>query len=303
MDLQTLTTEFLVSKAAGGRSLATIYNYQWNLESFTAWCEEEEYSGNDLVGAIAAENIEDHLLWMQNHDYSQHTILQRFRALRAFYRWVEKRHGRFEQGNPFDLLIEPKAPDLLPKALTFGQLQVLLHSIKGERWTEARDRLLLKLFFYTGVRVAEMASLSVADVDLARRRLRIRRWKTKSEDLVPFSRSLQSELSIWLTVKRPPCEHDGLWPSMLFGGDGSKPGDRLAVQGLRQMVRYRCERAGLPPIFPHALRHGCAVHIIERGGDISLVKRVLGHKDIRTSQIYLRFDTDQVTGLYDRIFD
>lgn len=305
MDLRILTAEFLASKAAGNRAPATIYNYQWNLDSFGDWCAAEGYAANDLVGSMGAETIEEHLISMTNDDYSPHTILQRYRAVRALYHWIEKRHGRSSLDNPFRMLQEPTTPDLLPKAVTYAQLQVLLHSITpsvyGANWTCPRDRLIIKLFFYTGLRVSEMATLTLADIDLERRRLRVTRHKTKGVDLVPFSRSLHSEMNAWLTAQRPACGHHGLWPAST--GDRSIAHEPLTIQGIRQMVRYRSERAGLPPMFPHSLRHGCAVHIIERGGDISLVKRILGHKDIRTSQIYLRFDTDQVTGLYDRIFE
>jgi site-specific recombinase XerD len=305
MDLRILTAEFLASKAAGGRSPATIYNYQWNLESFLTWCNQEGFTGNDLVGPVGAETIEEHMLYMANCDYRPHTISQRYRALRALYRWVERRHGRMEAGNPFDMLTEPTTPDLLPKAATYAQLQVLLHSIKpskyGVSWTAQRDRLILKLFFFTGIRVSEMASLRIEDVDLERRRLRVQRHKTKSIDLVPFSRSLHAELTAWLSGQRPAAPHGGLWPAST--GDRHIAPEPLTDGGIKQMCRYRCEAAGLPVLMPHSLRHGCAVYIIEKQGDISLVKRILGHKDIRTSQIYLRFDTDQVTGLYDRIFE
>ena len=305
MDLQILTSEFLASKAAGNRSPATIYNYQWNLESFLSWAAEEGHAGNDLVGSIGAETIEEYMLYLNNCDYRPHTIAQRYRSLRALYRWIERRHGKIDAGNPFDMLTEPSTPDLLPKAATYAQLQVLLHSITvsqyGAPWTCPRDRLIIKLFFFTGLRVGEMASLMIEDVDLERRRLRVTRHKTKGVDLVPFSRSLHADLSAWLAGQRPACEHGGLWPAST--GDRHIAPEPLSTSGLKQMCRYRSERAGLPTIMPHALRHGCAVHIIERGGDISLVKRILGHKDIRTSQIYLRFDTDQVTGLYDRIFE
>lgn len=305
MNLQTLSNEFLASKAAGNRSSNTIYSYQWNFENFTQWCEQEGYTGNDLVGSIGAETIEEHLLYMANCDYRPHTIIQRYRALRALYRWIERRHGRMELGNPFDMLNEPKTPDLLPKAVTYAQLQVLLHNIKpskyGAAWTATRDRLIIKMFFYTGIRVSEMATLRIDDVDLERRRLRVTRHKTKGVDLVPFSRSLAGELCEWLTTGRPACDHDGLWPAST--GDRRMAPEPLTTNGIEQMCRYRSDSAGLGTIKPHALRHGCAVHIVQSGGDISLVKRILGHKDIRTSQIYLRFDTDQVTGLYDRIFE
>jgi integrase/recombinase XerD len=69
------------------------------------------------------------------------------------------------------------------------------------------------------------------------------------------------------------------------------------------MLRDRCQAAKLPQFAPHAFRHGCGVHIVQRGGDISLVQKILGHQQLATTTVYLRFDSDQLRGLYDRIFD
>lgn len=302
MNLRIHAQEFLASKAASGRSPNTVYSYQYSFDGFCNWCEENGFTDNDLVGSIGAETIEEHLLALSNQGFAPHTIAQRFRSLRALYRWIEQRYGRTEQRNPFDMLSEPSTPNLLPKAVTYAQLQVLLHSIKGDQWMQHRDRLLIKMFFYTGLRLGEMATVTINDLDLERRRLRVFRWKTKQEEFVPFSLSLQEELKIWLDVQRPACDHNGLWPAY-GGGKDSVSSEPLQPQGIRQMMRYRCKRAGLPKFLPHALRHGCAVHVIERGGDISLVQRLLGHQDISTSSIYLRFNTDQVKKMYDRVFD
>lgn len=301
MDLQILTSEFLASKAASGRSPATIYNYQWNLESFLAWCNQEGFTGNDLVGAIGAETIEAHMLYMAICDYRPHTITQRYRSLRAFYRWVESRHGPMYAGNPFAMLTMPTTPDLLPKAISYSEFTVLLHTISGQTWTAPRDRLLIKMLFYTGMRLSEVTALCVEDVNVERRELRIYRQKIKSEGFIPLSRSLCDDLRAWLDELRPVCSHNGLWPTLLKGATiGPAP---MGADGITEMLRRRCRVAKLPQYCAHAFRHGCAAEIVRRGGDLSLVKDLLGHRDIATTQVYLRFDLGRLTSQYDRIFE
>lgn len=301
MNLRVLADEFYTSKAAAGRSHETVVAYMRHIGNFIDWATERGFIDSDLVGSVGAETIEEYMVWQRNTGYAESTIRSGFRHVRALYRWIERRHGVMEEGNPFDMLTEPKAPKLLPKAISAAQVHVLLHSIKGDRWIQHRDRLIIKTLFETGLRQGELVALTTNDVDLERRRLRVMRWKVKREDLVPISKSLREEFEAWLTTQRPECDHDSLWPAYLIGGKGSVGGP-LTAAGLKQLLRYRCKRAGMKNYFPHSFRHGCAVRIIQAGGDITLVQKVLGHADIRSSEQYLRFDTDGVQALYDRIF-
>lgn len=307
MDLHDLAEKFYVSKAGAGRSPHTITTYKMHITDFLKWCDAAGYTSSDLTGVNGAETIEEHFLHMKlDRGLSDATVLGRFRALRTLYRFIERRVGPIEGGSPFLWLTQPSEPDLLPKHITFSELTLLLHSIKdtplrGNRWLNCRDRLIIKTLFYTGLRAGELLTLCCADVDWPNRKLRVMRWKTGIEQFIPLPRSLADDMCAWLGGQRPAMAHDWLWPA---ADPHYRPLDQaLAFFGLRMLLKRRCEAIGLKAYGPHAFRHGCAAHIVSRGGDISLVKDLLGHRDISTTQIYLRFDISRLQNGIDRIFE
>lgn len=299
MDLHKQFEQFIQSKIAAQRSRYTTRTYRYHVDRFLGWCVENAYSDNDMVGTVGAEMIEEYLLSL-SIDHSPHTVDGAYRAVRALYRFIERREGPIEQGNPFKWLERPSTPDLLPKAISYNDFILLSHSIKTGRWVADRDRLIIKLLFYTGMRQRELVELCIEDIDLERRRIRLYRSKTKTEAFIPISLSLRNDMATWLTAQRPECSHTSLWPTLIAGEIAAVP---LAADGLISMLRRRCRNAGLASYGTHAFRHGCAVHIIQHGGDLSLVKDLLGHRDIATTQVYLRFDVERLTSLYDRIFE
>lgn len=300
MDLDNYLERFISSKQSLNRSQQTIDAYRYHVAAFAKWCAGKGYSDNDLTGKIGAETIEQHLLDLRNQGLSSHTAHSRYRHLRTFYNFVHTRFGPFEAGNPFTWLTEPATLDTLPKAISYADFTLLVHSIQGDHWSNQRDRAIIKTLFYTGMRANELLSLTIGDLDLERRRIRLMRWKTKREDFIPLSRSLGDDLRTWVSETRPACTHDGLWPSLERDHSSGAP---IVYDGLKELLRRRCKQAGIKTYRAHAFRHGCAAHIIQRGGDISLIKDLLGHSELTTTQIYLRFDVGRLTGLYDRIFD
>lgn len=306
MNLQEYSKAFLISKIASGRSPETVNTYDFNFRRFIEWCEQKGYTGNDLIGIIGAETVEAYLFDLSKQGLSTHTVHSRYRHLRALYRWIERRYGKTAAGdqNPFDLISEPKTQQLLPKAISHGQMEALHDSIPTDLWTGYRDRLIIRFLFYTGVRVSELVSIELDDLDLDRRLVHVTRWKTHSQDRIPLSNNLVEALAQWIAEQRPACNHSGLWPSYAGGSVGSVKKDiPLTKAGVKNMLVQRCAQANLPRFLPHSFRHGCAAYIVESGGDISLVRDVLGHKDIRTSQRYLRFDFKRTRRLYDKIFE
>lgn len=300
MNLQEQTDRFLRSKTSQGKSPHTIDFYFRNIADFMKWCDLNSYEGQDLVGQTGAEIIEDYQNELLERGLSPFTIHCRYRALRALYKWVEKRDGPFPEGSPFHWLTEPKTPDTLPKAISYEEVTLLLHSIQPTGWVNTRDRLIIKTLFHTGMRAGELLGLRVNDIQTEQRRIHLYRTKTQKEDYIPLSRSLARDFNAWLTAVRPDVDHDWLWPS---ARTPTTTAAQLMQEGLKQMLRRRCKGAGIKIYRPHSFRHGCAVHIVQRNGDVSLVKELLGHADLTTTQVYLRFNIDQLTSAYDKIFD
>lgn len=308
MDLQDLSERFYISKAGQGCAYNTILSYKMHITDFLTWCDEEGYTSSDLAGVIGAETIEEYMLYCRmERELSDATVLGRYRSLRALYRWIERRVAPFENGNPFLWLTQPRQRQLLPKHITHTEFVLLLHSIKdnparpAEHWLNQRDRAIIKTLFHTGVRASELIRLRTEDVDVAGRKMLVKRWKTGIEQFVPLSRSLAADLRAWLDGQRPAVPHNGLWPV-------ADPHYRAIVEplqyfGLRQILRRRCKGAGLREFGAHAFRHGCAVFVIERGVDVSIVKDLLGHRSLETTQLYLRFDLSRLAAGIDRVFD
>ena len=295
MEISTCIANFLEAKRAGNRAIATLDWYEDMLEAYLSWATTNDYSANDLYQADA---IEEYLIDCGAQGLAPSSVLGRYRVLRALFRWLEKRGKLAVERNPFDFIEAPKTDQKLPKAISYHAMQRLALSIQGHDWRSQRDRLIIQILFYTGVRVSELVGIRLEDVDLGRRSIRVYRMKTRTEEFVPFPKSLVLELQSWIETVRPACDTDVL----LVSKEQGQPYGPLLRAGVREMLRRRCLQAGMKIYWPHAFRHGCAVYIIERGGDVSLVQKVLGHKDLRTSLIYLRFDTDTVRTLYDKVF-
>jgi integrase/recombinase XerD len=296
MNLKLSMASFMDTKRAGNRAQGTLDWYQFMFDAFLFWADERGYSDNDLYQADA---IEEYLIDSAAAGQAPASVLGRYRALRALFRWLERRGKLEAEHNPFDLIEEPKAGEKLPKAISYANMQRLSISIEGQDWHAQRDRLIIQFLFYSGVRVSELVCIRLSDVDLERRSIQVHRQKTNTSGFVPIARSLAQELQHWIEEVRPACASDMLFVSSKAPGHPIGP---LLRAGVREMLRRRCLAANMKIQWPHAFRHGCAVYIIQRGGDISLVQRVLGHKDMRTSMIYLRFETDKVREMYDKVF-
>lgn len=294
IDFMQMSNEFLASKLASNRADGTLVWYRCMFDAYVEWTNASGYSDSDLADH---DTLIEYLTASRGQGLKEDTVLGRYRALRALFRWCERR-GHLEDGNPFDLIDAPTTTSKLPKAITSREMERLCASIQGDSWHAQRDRLIIQFLFFTGVRVGELCRLTLADVDLERRTVRLVRSKTHREGFVPFPKSLAIELAHWIATVRPDADT----PALFVGESQDKPLGPLAKGGVTEMLRRRCKAGGMKVYRPHAFRHGCAVAIIQRGGDISLVQRILGHTDTRTSMIYLRFDTDHIKDLYDRVF-
>lgn len=295
MIFRELVDLFIAAKRGGNRAVATLDNYRRHLDAYMAFCAEHNYAGADL---FATETIEDFFFW-RSHSVSEATVHGGYRVLRTMFLWAIKR-GHVNE-NPISLIDAPMVTETMPTRITYNEVMQLLLSIEGDDWLAVRDRLIIQILFFCGPRGGELIGLRIDDVNIADRLFLFRRSKVKIEELIPFPRSIQEDLIRWIYEVHPQPESGALWVARnrRAGQTGYKP---LEFEGLRQMLRRRCKAARLPRYNPHSFRHGCAVRIIESGGDVMLVKRVLGHRQLSTSALYLKFDTSGLQTLYDRVF-
>jgi integrase/recombinase XerD len=194
----------------------------------------------------------------------------------------------------------PRTPAGLPKALTEAQVESLLDAIGADDPRDLRDRAILEVLYGTGLRIAELVGLSLADVDLDGALVRVL-GKGRKERIVPLGRSARRALEDWYDQGRPRLA-PAQWGRR---GDAdavflNRRGGRLTRQGAWLVVKQRAAAVGLADVvWPHVLRHSCATHMLDRGADIRAVQELLGHASITTTQVYTRVSTERLRAVYD----
>ena len=186
----------------------------------------------------------------------------------------------------------PKSARKLPRALDVDQAARLMN-IPGDGELALRDRAMLELFYSSGLRLGELVSLDVNDVDLNESTLRVTGKGNKQRQL-PIGRHAGRALTAWLHVRSRFADPAS---SAMFV---SRRGSRLAPSSVQQRLRYWAKRLGLDvKVHPHMLRHSFASHLLESSGDLRAVQELLGHADISTTQIYTHLDFQHLARVYD----
>jgi site-specific recombinase XerD len=280
---------YLAACAARGLSPRTVQWYAEQLTCFLRWLEAGGVNGS----AWASATVIDHYLASEAARVSPSTVHAHYRALSAFFRWLMARG--LLAADPLATVPPPKVPRRQPRRTSLEEYDRLLAAIPVDTWIDLRDRLAIAVLFLAGLRAGEVVGLSVEDFDLAARLLVVRAGKGGDDRLVPLLPAVARSF-VEYTLARPP------WPSgaLMLAADGGalQPAGILTANGLRQMLRRRCEAAGLRYLNPHAFRHGLATRLLNAGGDMALVQRVLGHKTIATTaEVYAVWLTD---GLIDQ---
>jgi integrase/recombinase XerC len=227
------------------------------------------------------------------------TIARRISTLRSFWRFLRKR--RLVNTNPAASLSAPKASKELPRFLTvedaFRVVDAPAKDAGRDERLQRRDAAMLELLYGGGLRVSELADLTLDRVDLSARELRVV-GKGSKERLVPIGREAMNALRAYLEIRgtlrtkaRAPD------PDALFLGFR---GTALTARQVQSIVRrYGTAGAGRSDLHPHALRHSCATHLLDAGADLRTIQELLGHSSLSTTQRYTQISVDRLMAAYD----
>ena len=229
------------------------------------------------------------------------TLARKVSALRSFYRFLVRRGVARE--NPAAALRTPKLSKPLPKFLTVDDAFRVVEAPSVDRGRapplRVRDRAMLELLYGSGLRVSELAGLSLAAVDLPQRRVQVL-GKGQKERIVPLGGETILALEAWLEV-RPTLRSSKTGsqdPHALFLGRWGTP---LSARQTQNIVRrYGALGAGRGDLHPHALRHTCATHLLDAGADLRTIQELLGHASLSTTQRYTHVSVDRLMEVYDR---
>lgn len=235
------------------------------------------------------QDFRAYLFSLTKEGKSRSTLRSTFAALRSFYDFLTERGYRTD--NPVKLVLLPKLPKSLPKFLTPGQIDDLLnmplttkHPPRGPAWLALRDAAMLELFYSSGLRVAELVSLEVRDLDAITGEVRVT-GKGSKQRIVPVGDPALEAISRY---RHAAAIHAG----PLFV---SRSRRRLTTQAIWQLMKRYLREAGLPAdLSPHKLRHTFATHLLDAGADLRSVQSLLGHASLSTTQIYTHVTAERL---------
>lgn len=194
--------------------------------------------------------------------------------------------------------VKPRAiPQRLPKAIATHQVEAILEAAStGDGASPIRDRALLELVYATGARISEAVGLDVDDVTLVEgEEAVLLRGKGRKERVVPIGGYAARELDAYLVRARSPLAQAGTGTPALFL---NTRGGRLSRQSAWTILKSASERAGVPDVSPHTLRHSFATHLLSGGADVRVVQELLGHASVTTTQIYTAVTRDALREVY-----
>jgi site-specific recombinase XerD len=268
--------------AERGLSPHTIAAYRRDLTQFAVFCDR---LGIQRFEDIDRRIVRRFLAQLDTRKYARRSVARKASAIRAFFRDLS-RHGSIP-ANPVAGLQTPKRPTTLPKAIPATQLGPMLDAVSGDEPVDLRDRAILELLYATGLRVSELASLTVADVSRDDF-LRVV-GKGSKERAVPLGGPARRALQRYLDEGRPRLACNA--GAALWVG---RRGGPLDARGVRRVVRNRLGT------FPHALRHSFATHLLEGGADLRAVQELLGHVELATTQLYTSVTRQHLKATYER---
>lgn len=250
--------------------------------------------GVDRVDALTLPVLRSWLARLRTTGSARSTSARRAAAARTFLAWAV-RDGRLERDIGSALAV-PRTRRDLPQAPRTDQVTTLMTATgDADDPIALRDRALLELLYGSGIRVAELCSLDVDDVDLDNRLLRVL-GKGARERTVPIGAPAAQAVAQWLTSGRPRLARPESGPALLLGTRGA----RLNPTTARQIVATRAAAAGLPHMSPHMLRHSAATHMLEGGADLRSVQEFLGHASLASTQIYTHVSRERLRRSYNQ---
>ena len=249
-------------------------------------------TGVESVAGITSAKLREFVYDLKDQGLQATSIRRTLSALRTYFGFlVAEGHVT---ADPTEQVEMPKTWRKLPGVLSREDVERILDAPEiGDRlyW---RDKALLEFAYASGVRVSELASLKVRDVDLAEGMATVF-GKGSKERMVPIGRSAQRALDVYIRETRPALiRKQG--QGVVFVNAQGRP---LSRMGIWKILRKHVKRAGVKKrVTPHTLRHCFATHLLEGGADLAAVQEMLGHADISTTQIYTHVDREYLRDIH-----
>ena len=268
-------------------SLNTLQSYKRDLKQFEKYLETSEEGYKDLTN----EGIKDYIKYMQEEGKKPSTISRGLASIRSFYQYEAK--NKIVEKDPTEGIQSPKIEKRVPSVLTSNEVALLLEQPKNVDLKGTRDKAMLEFAYATGMRVTEIISLNVEDINLETGYATCRNGK--KERTVPIGKMSLKALKDYMLNARQTMIKDDNEKALFVNVNGQ----RLTRQGFWKIIKYYKEQAHIDKdITPHVLRHSFATHLLQNGADLKSIQTMLGHSDILSTQIYMQFQDESLKNVY-----
>jgi integrase/recombinase XerC len=270
-------------------SFNTVKNYERDLEDFYSFLNKEAI---DSIKAIDYKVVRLYLNYMYQKKYSKKTISRNISTLRSFFKYLKK-HNHINN-NPMLLITNPKQDKKLPNFLYYNELTKILDIPDKSTPFGLRDALIIELFYSTGIRVGEIVNIKIKDIDLSNKKINIV-GKGNKERIVLYGSVCNDLLKEYIDSKRQLINEKVNTDNLFINHLGNK----LTPRGIEYILNKVIKKSDInTKVTPHTLRHTFATHMLNEGADLKSVQELLGHENLKTTQIYTHVSNERLRSVY-----
>ena len=270
-------------------SVHTIREYEKDLTEFFSFLEAEGVLTIDEVEYIHARLF---ITKLYDEKKARTTISRKISSIRSFFKFANREFNLDDA--PFRSLYHPKKEERLPNFFYEEELNILFEKNQGTDLKSLRNMAILELLYATGIRVSELVSIELNQIDFSYNIIRVM-GKGRKERIVPFGGFASDALLIYKDEVRPKLmktkQHDKLFVNMRGG--------ELTDRGVRHILKEMIEKASMhTKVYPHMFRHTFATHLLNNGADLRTVQELLGHSHLSSTQVYTHVTKEALRKTY-----
>ncbi len=265
----------------------TLQSYKRDLKQYERYIKENKKN----YSKISSEDMHGYLSYLQEIGKKPSTISRCLASIRSFYQYELK--NKKVKKDPTDGIQSPKIDKRVPSVLSSKEIELLLEQPKNVDLKGIRDKAMLEFAYATGMRVTEIISLNLEDVNLDEGYV-VCKTENKQRTIPLGTMSLKA-LKEYVDTARDVLIKEDTEKALFVNINGS----RLTRQGFWKIIKYYKEQAHITKdITPHVLRHSFATHLLQNGADLKAIQTMLGHSDISSTQIYMQFQDEGLKNVY-----
>jgi len=252
----------------------TIQAYRNDLKKLQSYLQQQEIN---TIGKISETSLNSYVLNLEREGFSPASVSRNISSMKNFFLYLIKQ-GKINK-DPSERLKPPKITRKVPEIMDINDIKLLLQQPDINTSKGIRDRAMLELLYATGIKVSELISLKLSDVNL---KMKYITCEGKNERNIPFGIPAKEAIEAYLAIRKEIFDRQGSEYLIL-----NTSGEQLSRQGFWKIIKGYAEAAGMKGVNPNRIRRSFAMHLIENGADLESVRELMGHNDIMSTQQYI----------------